>query len=371
MRRLTDRAAGIKPFILSRNVARRLGIASAVVPAGSPRVLTARAKGIIVKSARLLLLAALVSVVVALPSAAQVNDTYVIAAAANQQGAFGTHWMTRFSVFNPHFNYPLAISITYLPSGGRVGIEEVITLPPNSVAYADNLLEDLFDVRQDGGALLVATFAEDNPGVPDNMLARSFLVTSDTYNNHPSGTYGQTIPGVWTGLMDIDSDDISSVAHGITNSTRLRWRTNVGAVNLGRCEVVLRVSAYDADGNRVMNAAPFGVPPLSHLQNSLPVQLESGSLEFWVEDPCANDNDRYAVVFPYTSTIDELSGDPRFQTPTLLASAGVLYAKGAQIDPHAIGKKIDSEYARRVRSSAERRNSGRLVRSATGLQITR
>jgi hypothetical protein len=343
-----------------------LGTTSADVPA----VRIARSKGLTVKSAGLLTLFGFVFILAALPAAAQVNDTYVIAGAADAPGAFGTRWLTRFSVFNPHLDYPLAISITYLPTRGGIGIEEIIDVPPNSVAYSENLLRDLFGISG-VGALLVATFPEDNPGVPNNVLSRSFLVTSDTYNDDPSGTYGQTVPGVWTGLMDIDSDGISSVAHGITNSPRLRLRTNVGAVNLGRCEIVLRVSAYNANGVRVLNQAPFWVPPLSHLQDSLPVQLEWGSVEFWVEDPCANDNQRYAVVFPFTSTIDELSGDPRFQSPTLLASPGILFSKEAQIDPASIGKKIDSDYARQVRENVERRSSGRLIQSENGWQISR
>jgi hypothetical protein len=334
-----------------------------------PAVRIARSKGLTVKSVRLLILIGF-SVLAALPAAAQINDTYVIVGAGNMPGDAGTYWMTRFSVFNPHLDYPLAISITYLPTRGGIGIEEIIDVPPNSVAYSENLLHDLFGVSGQG-ALLVATFREDNPGVPNNVLARSFLVTSDTYNNDRRGTYGQTIPGIWTGLLDYDTDGISSIAHGITHNRPLGWRTNIGAVNLGRCEVVLRVSAYNANGVRVLNRAPFWIPPLSHLQDSLPVQLNWGSVEFWVEDPCANDNQRYAVVFPYTSTIDDLSGDPRFQSPALLASPGILFSKGAHIDPTSIGKKIDSDYARGVREHVERRSSGRLIQSESGWQISR
>lgn len=312
-------------------------------------------------------LLALTLALVSLPLIAQVNDTYVIPAAANVRGAYGSHWMTRFSVFNPQLDYPLVVSVTYLPTGGRPGIEKLVEIPPNSLAYSDNLLRDLYEV-EGGGSLLVATFAEDNPGVPNDVLSRSFLVTSDTYNNLPSGTYGQTIEGTWTGLLDYDSDGISSVAHGIRNSERLKWRTNIGAANLGRCSVTLRVSAYDADGNRLLNRAPFVIPPLAHFQDRLPVQVEGGTVEFSVEDPCAATND-YAVVFPYASTIDQLSGDPAYQSPKLLASPDALFAKPATIDPTAVGKKIDSRYARAVRAQAEHRGRARIIRGASGWQI--
>lgn len=331
------------------------------------------------KTSKLLLLAIL-AVLVALPAAAQVNDTYVIPAAAHLRGGFGSNWMTSFSVFNPHFDYDLVISITYLPTGGATGREELVRVPPNSVAYSDNLLLDLFGITGGSGTLLVATFAEDNPGVPNDVLSRSFLVITDTYNNLASGTYGQTVPGTWTGLLNFATDKIQAVAHGIMNSDRLGWRTNIGAANLGRCSVTMRVTAYDADGRVVLDRQRFILPPLGHMQDRLPVQLDAGSIEFYIEDPCANDAQRYAVVFPYVSTIDQLSGDPRYQSPTLLAAPGILVPNGVasqstiaamRADPTTIGKKIDSTYARGVRSEAIRGGEATLRRTAKGWKIER
>jgi hypothetical protein len=318
------------------------------------------------KTFRLLLLATLLAAL-AIPAMAQVNDTYVIPGVANARGGFGSNWMTRFSLFNPQLDYPLVVSVTFLPTGGAPGIEELIEVPPNSLAYSDNILFDLYGITNRTGALLVAAFPEDNPDVPDDVLARSFLVTTNTFNNVTGGTYGQTVPGTWTGLMDYEYDGISSIAHGIRNKGK--WRTNVGAANLGRCVVTVRVVVYDADGNKVREA-PFLVPPLAHMQESLPVQISNGSVEFLVSDPCAEDDDLYAVVFPYTSTLDSESNDPEYQYPTLLASPGILYAKPGKIDPHAFGKKIDTSYARNVRSNVERRGLANLKRTDKGWQIT-
>lgn len=309
--------------------------------------------------------------IASLPAFAQVNDTYVIPAAGNVPGLFGTRWMTQFSVMNPHLTHSLNVSITYVPTGGAQGIEEIVQLPPNAVAYSDNILADLFDVAG-SGSLLVATFAEDNPGVPNDVLSRSFVVTSNTYNNAPSGTYGQTIPGTWTGLLDYDTDGIVSLAHGIRNLSREGWRTNIGAVNLGRCTATVYVSVYDADGNRKLNSAPLLVPPLGHIQDRLPVEVDMGSVEFYVNDPCSNDADRYAVVFPYTSTIDQLSGDPRYQYPTLLASPGSLFSKSAaKLDPTSLGKKIDNSYAAAIRAQADRRGHAALIRNGNRWQIVK
>lgn len=316
-----------------------------------------------------LLLAAILLCSLAIPAMAQVNDTYVIPVSANARGAFGTHWMTRFSIFNPHLDYPLVVRIVFMPTGGAQGPMESVELPPNSLAYSDNLLEDLYGIANGSGSLLVATFAEDNPGVPDSVLARGFLVTSDTFNNTPNGTYGQTIAGVWTGLLDYEYGDygITSVAQGIRNSGI--WRTNIGAVNLGRCNATVYVSVFDADGNTVRANIPFTVPPLGHMQDRLPVGVENGSVEFSVFDPCAADDDRYAIIFPYTSTIDQRTGDPTYQQPTLLANPSELFAKGRTIDPLSIGKKIDSAYAKRVVAGAQDRGRAYLKKTNQGWQI--
>jgi hypothetical protein len=321
-----------------------------------------------VKTYRSLLAAALL-ILSAVPAVAQVNDTYVIPAAANARGGFGTHWMTRFTIFNPHLDRDLTVSVTWLPTGGAEGFEELIELPANSLAYSDNILDALYGVTNASGALLVAAFAEDNPGVPDTVFDRSFLVNSDTFNNHPSGTYGQGIAGEWIGLLDYESDAISSVSHGIRNSGV--YRTNIGAVNLGACGVTLFVNAYDADGNTILSQAPFGIPPYGHMQDRLPIAVSNGSVEFFVSDPCSGDDEDYAVVFPYTSTIDQRTNDPSYQYPKLLASPSILYAKGKQIDTLNVGKKIDTTYARKVRGNMLRRGTAKLVRTSEGYEITK
>jgi hypothetical protein len=313
-----------------------------------------------------LLLAAILCLV-ALPTFGQLSDTYVVTAAANVAGGNNTRWLTQLSIFNPHLDYALNVSITLLPTGGATGPEKLIRIPANSTFISDDVMSDVFE-RSGSGALLLATFPEDNPGVEDRMVARAFLVSSNTYNDAPSGTFGQTIPGVWTGLLDIDTDEITAIAHGIDNSSRLGFRTNFGAVNLGACSVSLFIDAYDADGKKVLSGYERVIEPYAHRQYGLPVTLEGGAVEFQVQDPCADDDADYAVVLPYTSTIDNDSGDPRYQTPTLLASPSVLYGKKAQadLDPRLLGKKIDSAYAKRVVAKADRLGSVSLVRGERG-----
>ena len=313
-----------------------------------------------------LLLLSLLSIV-ALPLAAQVNDTYVIPVAANAPGAFGTRWQTSFSVFNPQTDRDLKITVAFLPTGGATGDAVTFTVPRNAVAFSDNILDDLkFNALS--GALLVYTDDTDNPGT--DVLSRSFLVTTNTFNNSANGTYGQTIPGIWTGLQDFAGDGISAVVHGIRNISSEGWRTNIGAVNLGRCNATMLVSVYDVDGNTILNKASFNLPPLGHMQSGLPVTVDRGSIEFVINDPCASNSANAAVVFPYSSTIDELSGDPQYQQPVLLAAPSAIFAKKiASAD--AIGKKIDQNVAKSVMQMMPQRHEAKLVRTASGYRITR
>ncbi|HVT45660.1 MAG TPA: hypothetical protein VMT00_14870 [Thermoanaerobaculia bacterium] len=283
----------------------------------------------------------------AAPLTAQVNDTYVIAAAGNTAGLQGTRWVTDFDLFNPQ-PYTLRVTLVFLPTGGEAGDTVKFDVFSNENFSIENVVGTVFG-RVGTGSLLVATFPEDNPGVPDDFLARSFLVSTRTYNNAPSGTFGQLVPGVWAGLLDFATDQISSVAHGITNdvSTTTGFRANVGAVNLGRTSVTLRVSVYDGEGNTLLNRAPFTIPPQGHVQDRLPATVFYGSVEFFLDDPTLD-----GVVFPYVSVIDNRSGDPVYRSPVLLADPAILFKMAKE--KMELGKRIDTEVAREVVRSTAR-----------------
>jgi hypothetical protein len=282
---------------------------------------------------------------VALPLAAQVNDTYVIPAVANTPGSFGTQWMTQLSIFNPQLDYSLKVSVSYLPTGGGQGLEALITVPANGVAFVDNALLEIFN-RSGSGAFVIASFPEDNPGVPNDTLSRSFLVNTNTFNlQHDGGTMGQTIPGTWAGLQDYATDQVSAVSHGLRQLSSLGWRTNFGAVNLGSTTITLRINIYDRDGKTLVKDRVYAIPGQAHMQFGMPIEVNQGTIEFFVDDAT-----KKAVVFPYTSTLDRYTNDPMYQTPVLLASAKFLFGKRA-VDPTAVGKKITLDEAREVRKN--------------------
>jgi hypothetical protein len=300
----------------------------------------------------------LLVVVFAFPLAAQVNDTYVIPAVGNIAGANGTVWASDLNIFNPQ-PYPLKVTLVYLPLGGEAGKTVRFTVDSNSNAVADNVLREVFDVAGTG-SLLVATLAADNPGVENDPVARAFLVTSATYNNAHTGTYGQAVPPLWAGLQDY-SDLISAVANGVRNDSTgfTGFRANIGAVNLGRFSAKMRVWVYDSLGNTIARDIPYTIPPQGYIADRLPVMVDRGSVEFFVDDPYKD-----AVVFPYVSVIDNRSGDPQYFNPTLLAVPSILYKGAMAAKP--VGKKIDSAIAQRVISTTRDLGEATVVRALNG-----
>ncbi|HXI12900.1 MAG TPA: hypothetical protein VNM92_09650 [Thermoanaerobaculia bacterium] len=294
---------------------------------------------------------------------AQVNDTYVIPVVANTAGANNSIWTTELNVFNPQ-SHELKVSIVFLPQGGGAGDRFDFKVPANSNAWTMNVIDDLFD-RSGLGSLLIATFPELNPSVPNDVLSRAFLVNSKTFNTASNGTFGQQAQGVWTGLEDYDSDGISAVAHGVRNFGApgiSGFRSSIGASNIGRNSVTMRVSVYDADGKTVADRIPFVIPPQGHIQDRLPVQVDRGSVEFTVDDPT-----RDAVVFPYVTVADNRTNGPVYLNPVLLASPKSLFFKmGGQ---RQIGRTIELARAREIAQSAATRRTG-AVSGGGALRIT-
>jgi hypothetical protein len=306
---------------------------------------------------------------VAVPVSAQVYDTFVIPVIGNTAGAGGTVWGTELALFNPQ-PHTLFISATFLPSGLGQGSEVLIEVPSNQTFAVGNALFDLYK-RSGTGSLLLATFVEDNPHVPDpTIVDLSFVVQSRTFNNAPSGTYGQGIPGVIAGMMDFPTEELSAVATGVNNFGAISlsgFRANVGALNLGRFEIRMLVNVYDELGRTIAQNLEFKVPPLGHFQDPLPVAVTRGTVEFFVFDPGANDPQNFAVVFPYVSVVDNRSGDGTYLNPVLLASPGYLYGKQAKgLSTTEVGKKLDKEIAKRARDRSELLGNVRLVPDANG-----
>lgn len=309
-----------------------------------------------IRSNKLLPLVAAILLAVAVPASAQVYDTFIIPAAGNTSGAGGTVWGTELTIFNPQ-PHRLDVTVTFLPSGLGQGSTVIVPVESNESFASDNVVANVFK-RSGTGSLVVYTDPLENGHVANpTIIALSFVVRSKTFNNASSGTFGQAIPGVIAGLMDFPTEQLSAISAGIRNFGTVGvngYRTNVGAVNLGRYTVRMLVNVYDELGRTLAKDILFEIPPQGHIQDRLPVTVERGTLEFFVFDPGVNDENGFAVVFAYASVVDNKSGDPVYVDPVLLASPDYLYGVAGKMPPKDllnVGKKISKDYARRVSAS--------------------
>jgi len=249
---------------------------------------------------------ALCSVVaVAPPVSAQLSLQWMVPAAANTAGLNGTHWRTDLSVHNPH-SFELPVILQFLPSetDNRQADTLYLTVGPWATFNLWNVLgADYFAVDGTGSILVFADW--ELPCDPAEDC--DFLVTSRTYTLDPGGAtgeYGQTIPGstTWVG---IDWTTLGYAA-GILNDG-LSFRTNIGIASWSADWTSVVVDVQDADG-AVLESLIIDVPPFGHIQQRLPTLLEGGSLVFWIEDGPDD-----ALVFGYSSVVDETTGDASFQ----------------------------------------------------------
>lgn len=289
---------------------------------------------------------------VAVPLSAQISDVYIVPAAADTPGASGTYWMTEFHVMNPQA-YPLRATLVYLPTGGTLASAFKIDVGANETVWADNIVAEFDDVTATTGSLLLAVLPEDNPGIAeDDYLGLSLVLQTRTFNTSSSGTLGQGIPGAITGLLDFELDnELSAIATGVRNfgssgPVASGFRANVGALNLGQSSVTLHVAVFNAAGEEV-GSAPFILPPEGHKQDLLPITVDHGSIEFWVEDPEPNYED---FVFPYVSIVDNRTGDATYIEPKLLAEPS--YVAPFKMGRRSATTPIRVDQVRRVIESA-------------------
>ena len=244
-------------------------------------------------------------VAVAPPVAAQLSLQWMVPAAANTAGLNGTYWHTDLSVHNPH-SFELPVVVQFLPSDtdNRQADTLYLTVDPWATFNLWDVLGANYFATEGTGAIIVIADLQ----LPCEPLEEcDFLVTSRTYTLDPGGAngeYGQTIPGssTWVG---IDWNTLGYTA-GILNDG-LSFRTNVGIASWSSDWTSVVVDVQDA-GGAIVESMTLEVPPYGHIQERLPTLLEGGSLVFWLEDGPDD-----ALVFGYSSVVDETTGDASFQ----------------------------------------------------------
>jgi hypothetical protein len=100
-----------------------------------------------------------------------------------------------------------------------------------------NIIESVF--QQAAGANLSGSISI------ESTLA--LLVTARTYNQTPTGTYGQYLPACTEALVL----GLGTVGYLPQIKSNDAYRTNLGVVNIGDASVTIEVRVHDQDGDQV------------------------------------------------------------------------------------------------------------------------
>jgi formylglycine-generating enzyme required for sulfatase activity len=222
-----------------------------------------------------------------------VAELTVVPAAAHADGVGGTRWLTDLVIHNPG-PAEQRCSVYFLPSNSdnsHAPGNWVDVLPGRSVAVAD-VVESLFSQSSAAGALLIGANAP-------------LLVTSRTYNDSASGTYGQFVPGFSDGKA-LGKGDRARLIQLTRNAD---FRTNIGFANATGQALQVSVDLYRADGSRLRQTA-YTVPPFGYLQKTDIIGID-------VTDAFAivSSDTTGASYFTYASVVDNNSGDPVLVSP--------------------------------------------------------
>ena len=211
-----------------------------------------------------------------------------IPAVASLPGSGGTRWRSQLDVVNAAESQR-SVTIEYNRQNGSSVASMPMTLEPGQSLHFDDVVGGLFGEQGKGWLSIMAN----GSGV---------TATSRTYNDDPSGTYGQLIPA--SPLVDAAGPDATVVLAGLRSDGG--FRTNIGLTSTGLFPATCRLDFYDNDGAEIgMTAAELPVRGFTQIERVLGGELGYTG-EAWAEVSCSDPSS----FFAHASVVDGLTGDP-------------------------------------------------------------
>lgn len=221
------------------------------------------------------------------------DHVYVIAAAAHAPGLEGTQWVTDVVLHNPGLDSAEAALWFMKSNQDNTGAEGVaVSVPPGASQLIEDIVLAIFGENEAAGGLLVGS-------------NQPLVVTSRTYNDAQSGTFGQFIPGrtITSGVQE------NAVVHLIQLTRTPTFRTNLGVANPTPEAVRVNVSLLDSRGEE-LTSKNLNIPPFGHLQRTDIIGLNTKDAFAIISSPTPEAN-----YFPYASVVDNRTGDPMLIEP--------------------------------------------------------
>ena len=230
------------------------------------------------------------------------QNVYYLPAVANNPGAEGTSWNT-----DAELNSRAAIPVDYEVHLLRTNqdnptpaVAGPFFLEANAGVRFVDIVEALF-ATETGGALRIVV---EEPC----KSAGTTLITSRTYNDAATGTFGQYIPGVSeAGLIPA-----GQTVRLIQLSENDAFRTNLGLLNGTDSELTVSIRYSAADGS-VLGEESITLQAYEHRQfraftRATQDAVDDGYIDLWTDTAGG-------LFYGYASVVDNLSGDPVYVRP--------------------------------------------------------
>jgi len=237
------------------------------------------------------------------------RNIYLIPASAHASGLAGTSWVSDVVLYNEGSS-TASVNLYYLEGNhDHSGVSgKRISVPAGTSVKLGDVVGSTFGGSSSSGALYVGS---DQP----------LLITSRTYNNASSGTYGQFIAGMPLG----DAVGTNQTVRLIQLTRDSSYRTNIGFANASDRTITVQVKLYRSNGSYIATRS-YTIQPYGFYQKTDIIGTDVSDAYALISSSTAG-----AKFFTYASVIDNRTGDPVFITPGAgTASAGQsLYIPGS------------------------------------------
>ena len=254
-------------------------------------------------------------------------DLVYLPALARLQGGGGAFFKTDVVIANLSQDR-IVVDVVYVPTGAGTdnsGAISSFTRLPVLAPGERRVLNDFVQTglnRADanGYALFFACRENGNCNDCDANAGdcRLISVTGRIYNDQPTGTFGQSFPGIpWYSYASIDSSSFGFNRVSI-NGVRAsdNFRTNIGLLNSSAySSTTLRLTAFNTQ-NQQVGSTEVTLAPLAHTQQPVQQLISGFSGDGFVRveqvgfTPKAGVTDAAPGFFAYGSVIDNRTGDP-------------------------------------------------------------
>ncbi len=226
----------------------------------------------------------------------------LIPGVAKLAGAAGTNWVTDTVFTNTtQADSSVKVSLWKRDQNNSSPTQRSFLLKPERMVELSDVLLSLFGETA-GAATL------------DVTVGAGILADGRTYNQVKQGTYGQYIPGLGEGQA------VTNHRRGflVMAAQNAAFRANLGLVNPSMTAVDVEVRLYGASGTQVGSSRTWNlggrtVKQIDRIVRQFTNQdMDSGWIEIRVKDSTPD-----GQVLIFNSVVDQVSGDPIFETVTL------------------------------------------------------